>query len=402
VRTLLVCRDVPYPPITGAPLRLWQQVNLLHSLGSVFVFSIGPSDAEERTPLIDEWIHINTNILHTPVLPGILRGFKLFSPTQFPGVGDFADRSLNRRLNAFINKVHPDIIVLSHWANPMPRALRGRSNVIVDSHNIESKLWSDQIASNTISSAIRRYRFARHESRLSKCAAVTWVTSDLDKELLIGMTKKEKAVSVWPNAIDLSYYSPAEMVRLEQTIAFKRSFPTLLFVGFMAYGPNHDAARRLICDILPQVRSRFPNVRALIVGKNPRPDLTSLAESQPNVFVTGTVDDVRPYLAVSDLVVVPLTVGGGTRLKLLEAFAARVAVVSTSKGAEGIAAAGSAEATIADSTQEMVREIHSLLGDSSRRATQIESAYHLVATEFSWQALRKRLPTELAAVLGSR
>ena len=367
MKTLLVCRDTPFPPMSGSPLRLWQQVNLLHSLGPVYVFSIGPAPRTEGAPQITGWVHINTEEMRTPVVPDALRAFKFFHPTQFPGVGDFADRALNRRLRSYIDEIDPDVIILSHWANAMPSALRGRTNVIIDSHNIESKLWSDQTSLKGIKNAIRYYCFSRHEMRLSEAAAATWVTSELDKDALHRMSKKPLPVTVWPNAIDLSYYSPDEMARAQHSINLERSFPTLLFVGYMAYGPNNDAARLLISEILPQIRAYYPGVRAFVVGKDPRPDLIALANREPNVVVTGTVSDVRPYLAVSDLAVVPLSVGGGTRLKLLEAFAARVPVVSTSKGAEGIAIAGSSEVTIADSTADMVREILVLLADKSRR-----------------------------------
>jgi glycosyltransferase involved in cell wall biosynthesis len=167
----------------------------------------------------------------------------------------------------------------------------------------------------------------------------------------------------------------------------------------MAYEPNHDAARVLITEILPKVRLRYPGARVFVVGKNPRPDLIALANQEINVYVTGTVSDVRPYLAVSDLAVIPLTVGGGTRLKLLEAFASRLAVVSTTKGAEGIATAGSKEVAIADSVDKMVEEILSLLDDRQRWSLQVDRAYALVESQFSWQALGKRLPEEISKVL---
>jgi glycosyltransferase involved in cell wall biosynthesis len=167
----------------------------------------------------------------------------------------------------------------------------------------------------------------------------------------------------------------------------------------MAYGPNHDAAVLLINEILPRIRLQYPRVRTFIVGKSPREELVSLAKTEANVFVTGTVSDVRPYLALSDLAVVPLAVGGGTRLKLLEAFASRVAVVSTTKGAEGIATLGSPEVAIADTTDDMVREILALLDDQGRRLEQVNRAYELVESNFSWQALIRRLPTELSTIM---
>ncbi len=373
---------------------------MLHSLGPVSVFSIGPALGEHsETPQIADWIHIDTDEHKTPTLPNALRFLKFFKPTQFPAVGDFADRDLNRRLKAFIDHVDPDLVVLSHWANAMPDALRGRKRLIVDSHNIESKLWSDMSTSGSLEKAFRYWRYSRRETSLSEAAAATWVTSELDKAFLTRMSRKPISVSVWPNAIDLLYYDPSVMARAGEDLGLGRCFPTLIFVGFMAYGPNHDAAVLLINEILPRIRLQYPRVRTFIVGKSPREELVSLAKTEANVFVTGTVSDVRPYLALSDLAVVPLAVGGGTRLKLLEAFASRVAVVSTTKGAEGIATLGSPEVAIADTTDDMVREILALLDDQGRRLEQVNRAYELVESNFSWQALIRRLPTELSTIM---
>jgi glycosyltransferase involved in cell wall biosynthesis len=399
MKTLLVCREAPFPPTTGAPLRLWQQVNLLRSLGPVSVFSIGPAVENRETPLISEWVHIDDEKVRTRNVPKFLRLFNVLKPTAFPGVGDFADRKLNKQLREFIRQEKPDLVILSHWPSAMPSALRSVNKIIVDSHNIESKLWADQMPTGSIGKRIRYFLFSRRESRLSEDASATWVTSDIDKSFLLSMSKKPLSVTVWPNAIDLSYYESDRLAATTASIDFERSFPTLIFVGYMAYSPNHDAARMLILDILPQVRERYPNVRAFIVGKDPRADLIKLAAGVPNVFVTGTVSDVRPYIALSDIVVVPLTVGGGTRIKLLEAFASRVAVVSTSKGAQGIAAAGSAEVAIADTAEEMAKEILVLLDDPIRRNLQIDRAYKLVESQFSWQSLIRRLPHEIKAVV---
>jgi len=401
MKTLLVCRDAPYPPTTGSPLRLWQQVNLLASLGPVHVFSIGPPIGDDaRTPLIAEWVHVDSTTWKAVRFHGILRAIKVFMPNQFPGVGDLANGTLNSRLGAFIDRIKPDLIVVSHWPNSMPAVLRKhRRKLIVDSHNIESKLWFDMTSIGSIDKMLRHWRFSRRETRLSQAASTTWVTSEIDKAALTQMSRKPISVSVWPNAIDLAYYDPARMSAAVSALGLERSFPTLIFVGYMAYEPNHDAARVLITEILPKVRLRYPGARVFVVGKNPRPDLIALANQEINVYVTGTVSDVRPYLAVSDLAVIPLTVGGGTRLKLLEAFASRLAVVSTTKGAEGIATAGSKEVAIADSVDKMVEEILSLLDDRQRWSLQVDRAYALVESQFSWQALGKRLPEEISKVL---
>jgi len=109
----------------------------------------------------------------------------------------------------------------------------------------------------------------------------------------------------------------------------------VLFLGTMSWGPNAAAAKFLVETVLPKLRERVPDARVVIVGHNPPAELKAF-HGKPGIEVTGGVPDVKPYFANSTLLAVPLDAGGGTRLKILEAFAAGLPVVSTAIGAEGI------------------------------------------------------------------
>ncbi len=138
--------------------------------------------------------------------------------------------------------------------------------------------------------------------------------------------------------------------------------PTLLYAGGYFWSPNVDAAHLLIAEIYPKLRVRYPGTRLVLVGREPTPEMEAAARSNENIVVTGEVADVRPYLLEADIVPVPLLVGGGMRVKILEAFAAGIPVVSTTKGCEGINVVDGRELLIRDGVDRIRRRRQGALG----------------------------------------
>lgn len=138
-----------------------------------------------------------------------------------------------------------------------------------------------------------------------------------------------------PNAVDVDAYAPA---RQEQEATFDLEAPVeLLYMGSFGCQPNVDAALELVEEILPALRRLGARARLTLVGRGPTPEMERLAADDPDIEVTGSVPSMLPFLFRPGLMPVPLRQGSGTRLKVLEAFAAGCAVVSTAKGVEGIA-----------------------------------------------------------------
>ena len=148
--------------------------------------------------------------------------------------------------------------------------------------------------------------------------------------------------------------------------------------------PNIDGMHWFLSDVLPLIRARKPDCRLAIVGRNPPPSLIGAAENE-SITVTGTVPDVRPYLWTSAISVVPLRVGGGTRLKIFEAMAAGTPVVATAIGAEGLPVRHGETIRIADTAEALADECLDLLEDTHAQATMAESALQMVRANFSWE-----------------
>lgn len=197
---------------------------------------------------------------------------------------------------------------------------------IYDAHNIEcERMKNNGDASSIYTSAVRRLEMVSCE----RCDLV-FVVSEDDKRTLLSWNIPSEKIHLIPNSVDLTRFSPlvdGQAVRSKHN--FNGAF-VIIFHGLLNYTPNREAAELLVTNVLPRIIEKYPDVRLLLVGKNP-PEL-----SHPNVILTGFVKSTAEYLAAADLAVVPLMRGGGTKLKMLEYLASGKAIVSTYKAAEGL------------------------------------------------------------------
>ena len=206
------------------------------------------------------------------------------------------------------------------------------------------------------------------------------VCSERDKETLLVLNPTLRIVVI-PNGADTAYFRPQPPPA--------DNAPTLIFTGTMFYYPNIDAVLYFFDRIYPHIVAGVPDVRVLIVGHNPAPEIKGL-ERFSNVRVTGYVPDIRPYIAQSTAMIVPLRLGGGTRLKILEAMAMERPVISTSIGAEGLAVQAGEGIMIADDPLNFASKTVELLQSPELRHRIVARARRLVENSYSWDVLGKR------------
>ena len=185
--------------------------------------------------------------------------------------------------------------------------------------------------------------------------------------------------TILPNGIFLSDYP-------ETTKHAKITPPALVFSGKMDYRPNIDAVNWFSNEVFPIIRNMHDEVKFLIVGQSPTRQVLNLAK-RPGITVTGSVDDIRPYIAAATVCVVPLRMGGGTRFKILEAMALSKPVVSTTIGAEGFPVTDGKEILIADNPQDLVRAIDSLLCQKDNRVLLGKAGRTFVSNNYRWKAI---------------
>jgi glycosyltransferase involved in cell wall biosynthesis len=196
---------------------------------------------------------------------------------------------------------------------------------------------------------------------------------------------------VIPNGVDMGYFTPSDICPEPHS---------LVFTGEMAYVPNYDGMLYFLDQVFPRVISRFPDTRIYVVGRRPPQSLVARASS--NIIVTGCVDDVRPFVWRSSVVVVPLRMGGGTRLKVVEAMAMRKAIVSTSIGCEGIDVSHGESCFIEDDPQAFADRIVQLLQDRRLREHIAANARELVGTRYEWSVIGKTLRRAYGEIMEAR
>lgn len=231
-------------------------------------------------------------------------------------------------------------------------------------------------------------RWQRLHRRVERSGATTVVCSTTDAERAAAAGVRH--VASVPNGYDV----PQHPLGRDEVA----TPPTVLFPGLLTYPPNVDAARLLATEIGPALRERVPDVQIRLVG-NHDGTLDDL-QDPPRVTVTGRVDDIADELGRADLVVVPLRYGSGTRLKILEAFAQRIPVVSTTLGAEGLGAVDGTHLLVADSVPALARACGRLLTDVALRRTIVEQAHGLFLERFRSEIVEERVAALALQVAG--
>lgn len=271
-----------------------------------------------------------------------------------------------------------------------------RPHAVFDNHNAEYLLqWRAFLTDVRLPrrwpaaaySLVQAVKLRRYEARLCATFDRVVAVSDHDARALtrLGVTP---APLVVPNGVDCAFFTPAP----EATQGVRP--PRLVFTGTMDYRPNVDAVVWFAREVWPRLRARVPEAEFLIVGASPAPAVQAL-NAVPGITVTGAVDDVRPYVWGSALYVVPLRVGGGTRLKVLEAMASGVPLVSTALGCEGLAVEPGIHYFRADDAPAFADAASRVLLDEVDTSSMVRAARLLVEREYDWSALSPRL----AAVL---
>ena len=258
--------------------------------------------------------------------------------------------------------------------------------VVVDSHNIDYDIARQYVRSG--SSLVRRLyaaanwrKLRREELGTYRDADGVYLCSAADEQRLLDEISQPQTMVI-PNAADVDYYQP----RPTDPPPDGR---TVVFFGLLSYAPNIDGVIYFVREIWPLIAEAHPNACCKIIGGSPPPSLKALAG--PRIELTGFVPDLRPHLAKAAAVVVPLRIGGGTRLKIVEAMAMGKAIVSTTLGAEGIEAVRGRDFLVEDDPAAFAQAVNRLLADPGL-ATQIgQSARQLAEDRYAWSGAARAL-----------
>jgi polysaccharide biosynthesis protein PslH len=273
----------------------------------------------------------------------------------------------------------------------VPSAVR----VILDEHNIEYEVFERM--SEGERSLIRRMYNRWEYQRVRRFEQQCWtrvdgcvVTSERE-EPVVQRVAPDIATAVVPNGVDLEYFLPTRDAVEPNSVVFN---------GTLGYRPNVDAAYHLVDEVWPLVLDGCPDAKLTIVGRASDSDRRRL--TRPGVVVTGEVSDIRPYVQRAAVVAVPVRMGGGTRLKVVEGLAMEKAIVSTTLGCEGVAVRDGEHLLIGDGAGEFAARILECFANPELRARLGAAGRRLTEEEYSWRLAGERLDALYKRVAGGR
>jgi sugar transferase (PEP-CTERM/EpsH1 system associated) len=389
IRTLFFAPRECRPTNTGGKLRNFHLCRELSKEAEVTYLSFADAGGHISHEPIGETKQIITVPKSGKYSPlKLARG--LLGKTPFT-VLNYTTDEMKQRLAQLLREESFDIVqieslILMEYL-PIIQAANPRPIIISDWHNVDSEVL-ERYADHAPDPARKMYAraTARRLIALEKQAMTLFdahlTVSDRDREHLLKL-RPDATVFTIDNGTDISSFT------LESG-TFPPQQNRIIFVGSMDYHANIDAAQFFAHEVWPQIYSDYPDWKFTIVGRDPAASVRELA-ALPGIEVTGTVDDVRPYYRDALASVVPLRVGGGSRLKILEAMAARVPVVSTSLGAEGLEIMDGENILIHDNPADLVGALVKVAHDKMLRNQIVEAGYSLAVHRYDWAAIGKKL-----------
>jgi glycosyltransferase involved in cell wall biosynthesis len=387
-----VDEELPYPANSGKRIRTLNLVLRLARRHRLTYVCHRNADADEARQAAAFFVDrgIVPVVVDRPVPPRAGPRFylrlagNLLSPWPY-SVATHRSRALRRALGRLAAGGGVDLWHCE-WT-PYAASLHGLAGPrLVVAHNVESVIW--QRYTETEPGALRRWYIRRqwHKWRRFEAAALgaverTVAVSDVDAARLREEFGVQR-IDVVENGVDTAYFRPQGV---------RREPGRLLFLGSLDWRPNLDAVGQLLDRVFPAVRSREPSARLCLVGRNPPAALRRRAASTPGVELHADVPDVRPHLAACQMLVVPLRIAGGSRLKILEALACGTPVVSTRVGAEGLCLEPGRHLTVVEGVDDLPAALVAAVRAPDAAREQADRGRQEVLRRYDWDTLAARL-----------
>jgi glycosyltransferase involved in cell wall biosynthesis len=399
-RLLFLCHALPYPPDEGFHIRAYHLLRLLSGAFDVtalffYRHAMRPDEASVRRGVggLEKLAEVHAfpvpqSLSRARFVRDHLRSVLTGSPyTRYVYDSTGFRRALIELLcTRTFDLVHVDSLDLCAYLPFLEDV-----PVCLGHHNVESSLLRRR-ADVERSRPVRRYLelqarlVEREERRWCPAVALNVVVSEVDRDQLTAIAPGAKSLVV-PNGVDTTVLRPAT-----------RS-SGILFVGGHGWAPNREAMRHFCENVLPHIRTRHPDVPVTWVGRTPERVQREYAD-RFGIHVTGYVDDIAPWLAEAACYVAPLLTGGGTRLKILDAWAAGQAVVSTSIGCEGLDARDGENILIRDDPAQFAAAVCQVVEDSSLRRSVGSAARATAEALYDWDVVARTLVPEYLGVAG--
>ena len=400
INILFVSATIPYPTIDGGRIRVLNLVSRLCQIHEVTFLTFITSSADEQGAAYLREMGMEVVGIRRPeqksgsralnafaALVGLLKSSIQRKPLT---VAKYYSVEMVEALERLLRSrrfhiVHFEMLHTGQLLLELRSEGENSYATVLGEQNIDSRIWRRLATeeSNLLKKLIFRSqyrRFVSYESRICHRFDICLCVSEEDGRELKSRCP-EAAIEVVPNGVDTDYFRPEESGEEEEC---------LVFTGSMDWQPNEDAVVYFCDQILPLIQAELPEIKFLIVGSNPGDRVLRLSEIR-GVTVTGWVEDVRPYISDAGVFIVPLRIGGGTRLKILQALAMEKAVISTSIGCEGLNLRPGEHILVADEPRQFADETVQLIRDRSLRRRLGENGKTFVQERYDWDVIVKKL-----------
>ncbi|MSV35352.1 MAG: glycosyltransferase [Bryobacterales bacterium] len=377
--------DFLHPATRGGQIRTLEMLRQLHKRHEIHYAALADPDRPEGVARAGEYSSRAFPFAFRPARKTSPR-FALeaaaatFSPLPL-AAGRWRCAEMRTALERLIREERYDAMVCDFLVTAVnfPRLERA----VLFQHNVESVIW--QRRRENAGDPLRRLYMRLQERRMrdfeaAACRRAARVVAVSEKDAATIREWFGVPCSYVPTGIDTAYFArPADTAKGQG----------LVFAGSMDWAPNIDGITWFAEEVLPLIRARNQELPVTIVGRMPPAGIQALAARDRFVHVTGTVPDVRPYLWNASVAMVPLRIGGGTRLKIYEAMAAGIPVVATTIGAEGLDVSDGETIALADTPLDFARCCLDLCGDTAARARLATAAREMVASRYSWEQVAR-------------
>jgi polysaccharide biosynthesis protein PslH len=399
---LLLSPWLPWPPYDGGRIRILETLRYLSRHHSVtLVTSVGREEEVEQAGVLKGLCEKIITTVRSNRTGAVLSRLSTGLLSRRPLIQSFYyDTRLAQHIRGLTSRVAYDVIQIEFpFLTPYLKAVepRGHAKRILSMHNIESlrferELQLSQWGKRRLVLLGDHLFFRAWEKQALRQFDGIITVSDPERRW-VRHHAPGATVELIPNGVDTDYFSPLSPLPSRQN-------PYVVFTGAMDYPPNVDAASWFCDEILPLLQRKMPQLYFKIVGKNPDPRVLELGKRN-GVQVTGTVTDIRSYIAGSLALIVPLRSGGGTRLKILEAMAMECPVISTSVGAEGLGITPGFDILIADDAEQFVNHVQLLVKSPETSNHLGRAGRSLVVEKYDWRVCLSGLERLYRTLFGS-
>jgi polysaccharide biosynthesis protein PslH len=380
MRILAISSWFPYPPDNGAKVRVYKLLTHLAKHHSIQLLSFAEPGEDAYAPQLAKLCESVQVVSGNPFKPraplaaaDLIRMMpRSYRQTYSPEMQRLVDAAAPACDAAVSFQLGAALYLRQHHS--IPRVLEE-----VETTVIRDRFRFQPLGPAKLRAGLTWWKYSRFVHDLVRTFDLTTVVSDIERRRLLDVGCDPAHVRVLPNGVD-------------RAALFEPNSPIpgrLIYPGSVTYSANFEAVRYFVRDILPRIRTARPDVLLRVTGKTGDIDISGLVF--PSVIFTGQVPDIAKEIASSVVCVVPLKSGGGTRLKILEALALGTPVVSTSKGAEGLAVTHGKDILIADSAPAFAANVIRLLTEPSFRQRLASNGRQLVSQVYTWDRIGQGL-----------